>query len=266
MGSDHDDPHAARRAQMEELFTSLPAAGTPDYWRRIEQATAEMALPLEVLARCVRECVQAGAHEHVKRICIEIVGRIQHTVQRRMQSRARPYEPGQQRELARDLEQECYAQLLQELVDPEPTFFCEYFPVALKRLMDHVEHSVMEHEGYWKRRDVETPKRVPVSQQDPLDKPIAPGEPQTLEGSLTDPAAESEYEQVDLETDIAALKAALKPEDYDLIQDLFWRRLTRKQVAERLGVTEKTVYNHLQRILKQMRKDYFGREEDDHDE
>jgi DNA-directed RNA polymerase specialized sigma24 family protein len=37
-------------------------------------------------------------------------------------------------------------------------------------------------------------------------------------------------------------------------------------VAERLGVTEKTVYNHLQRILKQMRKDYFGREEDERGE
>ncbi|HLJ82148.1 MAG TPA: sigma-70 family RNA polymerase sigma factor [Ktedonobacterales bacterium] len=264
MGTEQDDPHAARRAEMEQTFQSLPAAGTPDYWRRIEQATPDTALPLEVLARCVRERAHAGALDASRRICRALLERIQRTVQHRMQSTARPYEHGQQHELASDLAQECYVQLWKELVDPEPTFLCEHFMHALKRLMDHVEHSIMEHEGYWKRRDVETPKRVPIKEQDSLDKPIAPGEQRTRGQTLPDPA--DDYRRVDLETDIAALLDALQPEDRNLLHNLFWSELTQEQVAERLGITDRTVRNRLNRILDRLRNDYLGGEEGEHGE
>lgn len=261
VGVERDDPYAVQRAERERLFQSLPAAGTPDYWKRIEGATAETALPLEVLARCVRERAQTGALDDARRIRAVIVRRIQTPVQARMRATALRSASRQKSDLAHDLEQECYVLLLREIRDPEPTFFCEHFMQALKRLMDHAEHSIMEREGFWKRRDVEKPKRVPANKQDSLDAPIAPGGPLTLGQSMPDPAAEDAYERVDLETDIAELLAALKPEDRELVRDLFWSNLTQEQVAERLHITDHTVRNRLKRILAQLRKDYSDGEE-----
>lgn len=261
MGDDLDELYAARRADLEQQFRSLPRAGTPTYWRRIEQATPETALPLEVLARCVRERAHARAGADAQRIFSVMLHQVQPTVQARLYATAKRYASYQKADLAKDLEQECYMQLWRELLDPEPTFFCEHFTHALKRLMDHVEHSIMEREGLWKRRNVETPRRVPVSERNRLDEPIAPGEQLTLGQTLADDEAEDDYERVDLETDIAALKEALDAEERELLHELYWSDLTQKEVADRLGITDRTVRNRLERILKQLREGYQGGEE-----
>lgn len=261
MGAGQDDRYAARRAEMEQRFRSLQPAGTTGYWQCIEQSAAENALPLEVLARCVRERAQAGQMGHAKRVCGVILGRIMRGVQQRARSTARASASRQKQELEQELEQECYAQLWKELIDPEPTWFHEHFAHALKRLMDHAEHSVMEHEGLWKRPGVDTPKRVPIKTQDSLEKKIAPEEETTLGENIADPQAAEAYEKVELEADIAALKAALKPEDYQLIHDLFWGGLTQEEVAERLQITDKTVRNRLKRIVRQLRTDFLGGED-----
>lgn len=262
VGAEQGDQYAARRADLERQFQSLPAAGTTEYWRRIEQTADGIALPLEVLARCARERIQAGAGDHAARVVERILLLIQTTVQSRVHTTAHRSASGQKHELAQEMEQECYMQLWRELRDPEPTFLCEHFMHALKRLMDHVEHSFMESNGFWKRRNVETPNRVPANEQDSLNKPIASGEQHTIGDNLSDTAAESEYERVDMETDVEELLTALSPEDREMIRDLYWRDLTQEQVAERLDVTDRTVRNRLERIIKRLRKDYAGGEED----
>lgn len=266
MGAGRDDDYAARRAAMEQLFQSLPPAGSADYWRRIEQATAENALPLEVLARCVRERATASQIGQAKRVCTVILGRIMRVVQQRAWSTVRASASRQKQELQKELEQECYTQLWKELIDSEPTWFHEHFAHALKRLMDHAEHSVMEHEGLWKRPGVDVPNRVPMKSQKPLETTVSPEEEMTLGESLADPMAEKAFERAELEADIAELKAALKPDDYQLIHDLFWGQLTQEEVAERLHITDKTVRNRLKRIVRQLRTDYLGGEENGHGE
>lgn len=261
VGDEQDDPYAARRAELEQRFQSLPAVGTAEYWRLIEQETKATALPLEVLARCLREREQAGARADTESIFKMLLRWIMPTVQGRMRATAKRYASHQKTELAQDLEQECYMQLWRELLDPAPTFFCEHFMHALRRLMDHVEHALMEREGFWKRDNVITPNRVPDSAQDRLDEPLVPGEGMTLGGTLEDEGAQDEYARVDLETDIAALKAALSPEERELLHDLYWSGLTQQEVADRLGITDRAVRYQLARILKHLREDYQGGEE-----
>jgi RNA polymerase sigma factor (sigma-70 family) len=263
VGAERDDTFAARRAEMERFFQSLPAAGTPAYWQRIEQATAETALPLEVLARCIRERIEAGKRQQAERVYAVILGRIQTSVQRQMQITARALSSGQKNQLAQDLEQECYTALWEELIDPEPTFFCEHFVYALKRLMSHAEHSVMGKGGFWKRPGVRTPKRVPVQTQVSIEAPISPNNETPLGETLPDVKAPGAFEDAETEADIAALLASLKPEDRELIKGLFWSDLTQEQVAERLHITDRTVRNRLDRILKRLRREYLGGEEDE---
>lgn len=265
MGTEQDDPHAARRAEMEQTFQSLPAAGTPDYWRRIEQATRETALPLEVLARCVRERAHAGARDQASRVFHVILGRIQRTVQVHVKATVRRSAGRDKEELARDLEQEYYKNIWKELIDNEPTWFYESFTHRLERVMSHAAHSFMEREGLWKRRNVATPHRVPAIEQESLDRPISPSGQVPLSHLIPDPT-DGAYARVDLETDIAALLEALQPEDRDLLRDLYWSELTQEQVAERLDVTDRTIRNRLTRILKQLREEYLGGEEDEHGE
>ncbi|MGH2517694.1 MAG: RNA polymerase sigma factor [Ktedonobacterales bacterium] len=258
MGAEQDDPFAARREEMERLFHSLPAAGTADYWRRIEQATVESALPLEVLARCVREREQAGERIDAHRIYPVIFGRIMRAIEHRMAARTRASASRQRLELAEEMVQECYTKVWEELSGTKHTWFMENFAHRLDRVMSHVEHSFMERNGFWIRRGVETPTRVPAREQDSLGKLIAPGEQLTFAETISDPAAENAFERVELEADIAALKATLKPEDLVLIQGMMWEGLTQEQIAAQLGITDKTVRNRLKRILAWMRRYYEG--------
>ncbi|HEY7781185.1 MAG TPA: hypothetical protein VIC85_13315 [Ktedonobacterales bacterium] len=63
-----DDEYMRRRADLEARFQGLPHAGTSDYWLRMERPAPNQELPLEVVARCLRERGQAGAWADAERV------------------------------------------------------------------------------------------------------------------------------------------------------------------------------------------------------
>jgi hypothetical protein len=55
--SNYDQDLVRRRAFLATQFQSLPTYGTAEFWSRIEESQLKLALPLEVLVKCVRVAV-----------------------------------------------------------------------------------------------------------------------------------------------------------------------------------------------------------------
>lgn len=263
MADQQDDDFARRRAELDDQFQRLPRPGTTDYWQSIERPTAEGTLPLEVLARCLRERARAGANADAARIYEVILGRVQrHTAAwaGKIASHAGAAAP----QLAQDLQQECYLALWAELVANAKTFLHEAFMHALDSIERHVAHTVMRRAGIWTRRDVKIPRRVPRRATTSLDAPRDDGEGTPAGVDVPDPAASDAFAEVERRSDLETWLAPLSADERQLLYDCLERDLTQAQVAARLGVTDRTVRNRLDRIYARLRALYRGEEEHDH--
>jgi RNA polymerase sigma factor (sigma-70 family) len=254
VGDERVDAYAARRAELDERFHALPPVGTEGYWRHIEQAPAEEALPLEVLTRCIRERVAAGQHGDAQRIFAAIMGRIQQRTAIwawRIASQARG---GMAHELKDELQQECYLKLWQELTDEGPTFLMENALHALTRIEQHVAHDVMERAGEWQRPGVDRPNRVPRSDMesaDALAEREEDGRKVPLE--ISDTTAGDAFERVEWASDLLDALRELSAEMRSLIYDSFVRELTQEDIARKWNVTDRTVRNRLKQSLEHLR-------------
>ncbi len=248
-----DPRYAVRRATLDQQFQALPAVGTPAYWADLER-TGEGALPLEVLVRCLRARLAAGASGDVDRLFAALLTRIGAALQWRARKEIAHYEAAQQMQLAPDIEAECYLELWRKLKDAKQTFLEENFMGCLEFMWRHAVHAILEREGIWQRPGVTHATRVPRQEMDALaaGKPRPDGgEEMPLEPADTvsvDPA-----EAVEQRVDLEAAIAELTPEQHQILYDLFWRDLPQKEVAERLGTTNRTVYNRLKTILARLR-------------
>ncbi len=261
VGDEQEDYYAARRAALERHFQELPPADTTEYWQRIEQATKETSLRLEVLVRCLRERWNAGAHQHAKRIFEYMVKRIQ--------SRTKIWAWGiacqchtDQSQMHQDLQQTCYMALWEELADDGPTFLIENFLHAFDRIQRHVAHALMEKAGEWKRSGVETPTRIQQQAMLSLNESVDSEEELTLEEILGDQSAQAAFEQAEQSSDILPLLNKLPPHLRMVLYDRVWRGFTEDEIARKHQVTDRTVRNRLKQARTLLRTWYFGGEED----
>lgn len=265
VGDEQDARYAARRAGIEQAYAALPPPGTPAYWKALEGAQGE-APPLEALVRCYRERDTTGAHEQAERVYVLVQGRSQRPTQIWARKIAQYAPPHARRDLEAELEQACYVDLWRVMADSKQEFILVNFDHMLQRIQDHVAHAVMEQEGYWTRRGVGKPKRVPRKLTDSADHPAARDaeDSDALTPPVPDPGAEGAFEQVELAADMDALLEALSPQDRALLHDQFWRDRTQDEIADALGVTDRTVRNRLARLYPKLRRLLFGEEEDPH--
>ncbi len=254
MGAERDDEYAARRAELDGQFHTLPPAGSAAYWQAITTDVAAEALPLEVLVRCYRERWTAGARGDTDRIYEAIVGRVQERVGRWAHHIARQAPKSRAETLAGDLEEECYIALWQELRTQDNTFLAENFLHKLTRIEQHTAHQVMETEGLWQRSGVQSPTRVPSAEIERLEPPRRDEESVPIGDRLYDASADDAFERVELENDIEALLDMLASEDRALVYDRYWSDLSTLEVADQLGVTDRTVRNRLARIYAELRR------------
>lgn len=260
VGDDQDARYAAQQAKIEQAYAILPTPGTPAYWQALDGAEGE-ALPLEALVRCYREREAAGARDDAERIYTLVMGRSQQPTQVWARKIAR-YEPAQTRhDLEEDLEQACYFELWRVMADAGQSFILVNFNHMLHCIQEHVAHKVMEQEGHWTRRGVGTPRRVPRQLTDSADQSARDADEQDAAAiPIPDPNAEEAFEQVERAADMDALLAALSPEQLALLRDLIWRGLSQDEVADKLGVTDRTVRNRLKSILVYLRGLLAGEE------
>jgi RNA polymerase sigma factor (sigma-70 family) len=259
VGDDQDDGYASRRAELDRQFRELPQAGTGEYWHVIGGAGAQRALPLEVLARCLRERYTAGAVADGSRIFETMLRRIQRPMDFWAWHIAGQAHGTAQPQLKEDLEQECLMKLWEELTDDGPTFLLENFAHTLSRLQQHVAQDMMEKAGERQRPGTTTSKRVPQREIDSLQAEPTRSDEEPIADRLSDPAAEHAFERADL-SDLRDLVTKLPPEQRALILDRYWRGLSQEEIAAERNITPRTVYNRLKAILKQMGVRYAGDE------
>jgi RNA polymerase sigma factor (sigma-70 family) len=260
----HDlpDPYAARRAALEAQFAALPLVGTLAYWQAIERTDGADTLPLEVLARCVRE-----RHTHAvvdaERVYAIIMRRIDPAVRRWAVEVTHKSPSGRRSELEMDLAQESFWELWQELISKGPTFLLENFAFAFSRIRQHVAMDVMQRAGEWTRRGVLRPSRIPRGHMLSLEAERAGEHEMPLADTLADPNAQRPFDLVDA-SDLLAEVRLLPPSERMIVLHLICGGMTQAEVATMLGVTDRTVRNQVTRIVTKLRRLYLGLEEDNH--
>jgi RNA polymerase sigma factor (sigma-70 family) len=256
---DQQDAYAPRRAALDARFAALPPAGTTAWWGAIERTDGPDALPYEVLARCYRA---RPAADDTERVLTAILLRIGPSVRRWAAVTAAKAPSGQRGELAKDLEQECYLKLWQELENPEKRFIVENFGGALMRLQQHTAHDLMLKAGEWTRPGVARPQRVPTGQTERLQaEPEADGT-LPLGATLADRRAQDDLDRVEL-SDLLDLVRRLPEDKRAIIEEIYWQHRTQAEAAAAHGVTERTVRNWLAAALRELKIRYRGGEEDD---
>ncbi|HEY7347579.1 MAG TPA: sigma-70 family RNA polymerase sigma factor [Ktedonobacterales bacterium] len=255
---EQDDYLAARQADFEQQFQALPAAGTAAYWQRVETFGAG-ALLLEVLSRCLRERLRAGARRDAERIFDVIIPHVRKTIQFWIKIFDSQTPGGINQEVAKDLASECYLALWRELANAPDTFLLKGFRKKLKWIIHHVAHTFLEQEGVWQRKGVKDPTRVPITEQDSID--VSRDEESTTGLlSLTDSHSQP-FGEEEVRIDIEEFLAQLDPKSRQMFYRYFYAGYTQQEIANLLHITDKTVREHLKRIVDELRT-YLGGEEE----
>lgn len=262
-GGAQDDMYAVRRAEKDRQYQALPPTGTAEYWSAIEGVDGRELLPLEVLARCLRERT-AQAPQDAERIFTAILLRVQSPVSHWARRIAHSARSGMKPQLQEDLEQECLTKLWEELRKPGQTFLLENFASVLHRIEQHVAHEVMERLGEWKRSRVEHPERVPTDQIESIQNETESEGESPLSKQYSDPDAQTAFDLAEL-SDLLDEVAKLPLEQRTIVYDRFWHDLPQSETAAKLGISDRMVRYRLTSILRELRKRYDGGEENNHD-
>lgn len=263
VGENQDDRYAARRAELEVQFHALPLPGKVEYWRRIEDTHVESALPLEVVARCIRERLGAGAISDAHRILEIIVRRIQSGVDKWAWRVARSARSGMKPELQKDLAQQCYMKLWQELAGGGKTFLLDNFVVGLRRICQHVAREMMEQAGEWPRPGVETPTRIPRAEMESIEAKPKGEDDVPLSEQIPDANVHDAFDQVEL-SDLLDLVEKLPEDQRAMIYDIYFKGRSQKEIGEGLHISDRMVRYRLKRILDELRARYQGGEGGNH--
>ena len=263
VGDKYDEMYTQRRAALDARFRALLPAGDAAYWRHIEGAGAEPSLPLEILVRCTRERITAGAMNDAQRIFTVIMLRIQSSLGQRAWKVAQQARSGMKPQLRDELEQDFYEKLWKELAADGPTFLEEHFATAFERLFQHVAHDAMERAGEWRRPGVEQPTRIPRSETESIEaRPKGEDEVPLVE-QMADTSVDHAFDQAEL-SDLLALVMSLPEDQRTIILDRYWHERSQEDTAKTLDISERTVRNRLKQILRELRLRYQGGEENNH--
>lgn len=248
-----DEPVSDRNAAIESQFRQLPAIGSPEYWARLEDVAPGTRLPLEVLARCVRERLEAGRRDQAERVYGLLWDRIQRStrghIRRRVEGAGHDTVG-----LTEDILQECAIGLWRDLAAEGPTFLTRGLWRRLKFMTQNAITQRLIEEGLLTRQGVKTPTRPPREGVDSLDRTAGPDDDRRRADLIPDPAGEDSYNWVATVEEIEALLAPLTASERLLIENEFTGELTQKQIGERLGgITDRAVRMRLEALRAKLR-------------
>ncbi len=254
--SNYEQELAKRRAFLAAQFQSLPTYGTAEFWNRIEESQLKLALPLEVLVRCVRVAIAREDDAGKNRIFEMIFRRTQGANEywsRQVLSRMHIMSE-EQFIYALDLYADLCERVIRAILDCKRQFWEENFQHCLSFERKHVFQAFMTREGRWftQHANESSTRRIPRSLIGSLDQPLQHADGETWEMEIVDEQAQQallSVEQHDLPLLILNLPEKLKP----VIWLLFWEGRTEKNVAHILGVSDRTVRNRLQKALSLLR-------------
>lgn len=257
---DAEEVAARRRAALRAQLLTLPPAGTPAYWHRLETPLAAEALPLEVLVQCVRERWEADRRMEAQRVFTLILGRIQRQVGAWGAKVASQSAAAHRHQARADLVQECYLELWRALTIGDIAYWAESFGAALVSLQSHTAHACMERWAYWTRSRVTHPTRVPARALESLDVPHADETTVSLAERREDPNAARAFDLVEY-AHVHRLVRALSPARRAVLYARYWEGQTQQEIATALGIGTRAVRWREQQALDQLRE-WLLREED----
>jgi len=247
---------ARHRATLAASYDALPAYASAAFWEAIEEPDTRLALPLEVLVRCVRLAVVRGDNDGRNRIIEVIFRRTQasneywvHTILKMALLQA-----DERDALVSDLYADLYERVIRALIDPKRFFWEENFLHCLRFERRHVYQAIMRREGRWKNQHTKKSERIPRMLVQSLDQPIQDADGEVWKLDVEDEQAQQALlaiEHADLPRLILHLPEKLK----SVILLIFWEGRTEKDTAQVLGVTDRTVRNRLRDALKILRNE-----------
>jgi RNA polymerase sigma factor (sigma-70 family) len=155
---------------------------------------------------------------------------------------------------AHDLYADLCERVIRAIMDSKRLFWEENFQHCLCYERKHVYQAFMTREGRWYNQQANdaVSRRVPHSLIGSLDQPVQHSNGESWEMDIEDERAQQallSVEQHDLPLLILNLPEKLKP----VIWLIFWEGRTEKNVANILGVSDRTIRNRLHKALKLLR-------------
>ena len=245
-----------RRAILATAFQALPTYGSAEFWSLVEEPQLNLALPLEILVKCVRVAItqedSAGKNRMLEMIFRRTQGANEYWSR---QVLSRIHLRSEERCMfAHDLYADLCERVIRALNDSKRLFWEENFQHCLCFERKHVYQAFLTREGRWYNQyaNESNTRRIPRSLIGSLDQPVQHANGESWEMDIVDEQAQQallSVEQHDLPLLILNLPEKLKP----VIWLIFWEGRTEKYVANILGVSDRTVRNRLHKALSLLR-------------
>lgn len=214
----------AANRRIVEAIAALPDCANPRFWPAVTEQGA--ALPPEVLVHVVRACRARGLSAEMERAADELIGRAypiaEGIVRRTLLSRPQDRE---------DAIRDAFAAMWRYIVEDNP-FWERNFVGALNAVCISACRRYLAR----KRSDI------------PFAELGRPDDETAYDERLRDEAADGEQEALLGRLTYERALASLEPGLREIARLMAEGDLTQRQIAARMGCTEKTVYNRLARI------------------
>ena len=252
----NDHELVKRRAILAAEFHALPTYGSADFWCLVEEPQLKLAIPLEVLVKCIRFAItqedSAGKNRMIEMIFRRTQGANEYWSR---QVLSRIHLRSEERCMfAHDLYADLCERVIRALSDSKRLFWEENFQHCLCFERKHVYQAFMTREGRWynQHANESSTRRIPRSLIGSLDQPVQHANGESWEMDIVDEQAQKALlavEQHDFPLLILNLPEKLKA----VIWLIFWEGRTEKYAADILGVSDRTVRNRLHKALGLLR-------------
>jgi RNA polymerase sigma factor (sigma-70 family) len=252
LAEEHDDAeYVKRREALAYQYITLPAYGSPAYWRVVEETDAAFALPLEVLVRCLRAAIARGDVEGRNRIMTRIIRRTQKDNEYWASNALNTLhiQAHERKEAVRDLFADLYEHVMRRLLDPGRHFWEENFYHCLRFERMHVFRVFLMREGWQKMQ--QQSERIPRNLVESLDV-VLNADDEHRGSVIEDELAQKALLAVEL-SDVPLLLLRLPEHLQSVLVLLYWDGKTEKEVATLLNITDRTVRNRLHLALRLLR-------------
>lgn len=252
MTHESDDAEFVKRRQaFAYQYSTLPAYGSLAYWRVVEENDTMLALPLEVLVRCLRAAIARADVEGRNRIMTLIIRRTQKDNEYWATHALNTLhiQAGERREVVRDLFADLYERIMRSLIDRDKIFWEENFYHCVRFERMHVFQLFLMREGWWKKQQGE---RIPRNLVESLDAALLYSDREHHDVAIEDEMAQKAMLAVEL-SDVPLVLLRLPEYLQSVLVLHYWEGKTEKDIAALLDITDRTVRNRLKHALRLLR-------------
>ena len=248
---EYSEAVAERRRYLAQRYAALPSYGSSTYWHIVEELDRHVALPLEVIVKCLRVAIAYGDDVGRNRILEILFRRISFSNEHWAQHvlRIAQVSATEQALLVHDLYADICEGVIRAVMDPTRQFWEENFLHCLSFERKHVYRTFQKREGRWYSFQKKQGNSGPTQLTAPIEQPGQFARKKGLLSVVEDEVARKALLAVE-QSDLPALIIALPDKLKAVIWLLFWEDRTEKDVARILGISDRTVRNRLKHALQ----------------